>query len=117
MSQRRLAAVAHQLRTGRGAERPQATTSTSTVAADEIPAAFLPETVAANSGKEQWLFREFHTNREPQASLYRLNMTTHKDPETGGINPDNPDHWCKHNIDFRPEAPNGILEKDLAPFP
>jgi ectoine hydroxylase-related dioxygenase (phytanoyl-CoA dioxygenase family) len=73
-------------------------------AADEsIPDAFMPETVLANSDKEQWLYREFHTNREPQASLYRLNMTTHRDPETGGINPTNPDHWYNTTGNWREE--------------
>ena len=59
---------------------------------EPVPEAFLPATVRANSEKEQWLYGEFHTNREPQASLYRLNMTTHRDAETGGINPNNTTH-------------------------
>ena len=84
---------------------------------EPVPEAFLPATVRANSEKEQWLYGEFHANREPQASLYRLNMTTHRDAETGGINPDNDNHWYNTTGNWREqywrdeEAKGNVLPK------
>mmetsp|Transcript_58700 Transcript_58700/g.157215 ORF Transcript_58700/g.157215 Transcript_58700/m.157215 type:complete len:430 (-) Transcript_58700:67-1356(-) len=64
------------------------------VASQGVPEAFLPESVRANSPREQWLYSEFHSSQEPVASLKRLGLTTHKDPVTGSTpNPDNDDHW------------------------